>query len=338
MDEASLIPYKATDLSAERILVLAAHPDDEVLGAGGTMALNAGKAEAIRIWVATDGGRQQSAEPGEDYGERRREESRKAAGTLGLEPPLFGGLPDRELPARAEELGAEIGALIDSFRPDLILCPSPVEIHPDHRALAEVVYEKLAASRPSDPDHDCFRFLRVAFYEISHPLLPNALVDIAGVAERKEAALRSFASQQAVRDYAAAVGGLNAYRRLTLEGEGPVEAFRVVDYAEASTRSLEEFRRAIGPAVIRSGQRGPAPVTVVIRTRNRPALVREALESLRAQTARPSQVVLVNDGGASVAGLAAVFGDAFALLLDEPAGRRGRSHAANRAGPGGVPR
>jgi LmbE family N-acetylglucosaminyl deacetylase len=330
MDEASLIPYEATDLSAERILVLAAHPDDEVLGAGGTMALNAGKAEAIRIWVATDGGRQQGAEPGEDSGERRREESRKAAVTLGLEPPIFGALPDRELPARAEELGAEIGALIDSFRPDLILCPSPVEIHPDHRALAEVVYEKLAASRPSDPDHDRFHFLRVAFYEISHPLLPNALVDIAGVAERKEAALGSFASQQAVRDYATAVGGLNAYRRLTLEGEGPVEAFRVVDYAEASTRSLEEFRRAIGPAVIRSGQRGPAPVTVVVRTRNRPALVREALESLRAQTARPSQVVLVNDGGASVAGLAAVFGDAFALLLDEPAGRRGRSHAANR--------
>ena len=330
MDEASLIPGEATDLSAGRILVLAAHPDDEVLGAGGTIALNAGKAEAIRIWVATDGGRQQGAESGEDYGQERREESRKAAETLGLEPPVFGGLQDRELSARAEALGAEIGALIDSFRPDLIFCPSPVEIHPDHRALAEVVYERLAASRPSDPDHDRFRFLRVAFYEISHPLLPNALVDIAGVAERKQAALRCYASQQAVRDYAGAVGGLNAYRRLTLEGEGPVEAFRVVNYAEASTRSLEEFRRAIGPAVIRSGQRGPAPVTVVVRTRNRPALVREALESLRAQTARPSQVVLVNDGGASVAGLSALFGDAFALVVEELSERRGRSHAANR--------
>jgi LmbE family N-acetylglucosaminyl deacetylase len=330
MDEASLIPGEATDLSAGRILVLAAHPDDEVLGAGGTMALNAGKAEAIRIWVATDGGRQQGAEPGEEYGEGRREESRRAAGMLGLEPPVFGSLPDRELSVRFEELDAQVGALIESFRPDLILCPSPVEIHPDHRALAEVVYGKLAASRPTDSDHDRFRFLRVAFYEITHPLLPNALVDIAGVAKRKEEALRCYASQQSVRDYAGAVNGLNAYRRLTLEGEGPVEAFRVVDYAAASTRSLEEFRRAIGPSVIRSGPRGPAPVTVVVRTRNRPALVREALESLRAQTARPSQVVLVNDGGASVAGLSAVFGDAFTLVLEEPGERRGRSHAANR--------
>jgi LmbE family N-acetylglucosaminyl deacetylase len=330
MDEESLIPYEATDLSAGRILVLAAHPDDEVLGAGGTMALNAAKAEAIRIWVATDGGRQQGAEPGEDYGEKRREESRKAAETLGLEPPVFGAFPDRELSAHAEELAAEVGALIDAFHPDLILCPSPVEIHPDHRALAEAVYEKLAASRPSDPDHDRFRFLRLAFYEISHPLLPNALVDIAGVAGQKETALRCYASQQTVRDYAGALEGLNAYRRLTLEGKGPVEAFRVVDYAEASTRSLEEFRRAVGPSVIRSGAHGPAPVSIVVRTRNRPALVREALESLRAQTARPSQVVLVNDGGASVAGLSGVFGDAFALVVEEPSERRGRSHAANR--------
>jgi LmbE family N-acetylglucosaminyl deacetylase/glycosyltransferase involved in cell wall biosynthesis len=330
MDEASLIPGEATELSAGRILVLAAHPDDEVLGAGGTMALNAGVAEAIRIWVATDGGRQEGAPPGDGYGERRREESRKAAGALGLEPPVFGALSDRELSARAQELDAAIGALIDSFRPDLILCPSPVEIHPDHRALAEAVFGKLSSSRPADADHDRFRFLRVAFYEISHPLLPNALVDIASVAERKEEALRCYASQQAVRDYAGAMSGLNAYRRLTLDGEGPVEAFRVVDYAEASTRSLEEFRRAIGPTVIRSGQRGPAPVTVVVRTRNRPALVAEALESLRAQTARPSQVVLVNDGGASVAGLSAAFGDAFALVLEEPGERRGRSHAANR--------
>ena len=162
-EEASLIPYQATDLSAGRILVLAAHPDDEVLGPGGTLAVNAGTAEAIRIWVATDGGRQEGAGPDEESWEERREESRKAAQTLGLEPPVFGSLPDRELAARAGDLASEIDNLIAEFRPDLIFCPSPVEIHPDHRALAEAVYERLASSRAADPDHDLFRFLRIAF-------------------------------------------------------------------------------------------------------------------------------------------------------------------------------
>jgi LmbE family N-acetylglucosaminyl deacetylase/glycosyltransferase involved in cell wall biosynthesis len=329
MDEASLIPYRATDLSAARILVLAAHPDDEILGAGGTLALNAAGAEAIAIWIATDGTRQEGAEPEEGYAERRREESRRAARTLGLDAPLFGSLPDRELSASAGALADALGALLEEFRPDLVFCPSPVEIHPDHRALAETLYEKLAASRPGDADHDRLRFLRLAFYEISHPLLPDTLVDISSVSRAKEEALASYASQQAVRDYARAIGGLNAYRRLTLEGEGPVEAFRVVDYPEASTRSLEEFRRSIGPALLRHGERGEAPVSVVVRTRNRPALVREALASLRDQTARPAQVVLVNDGGASVAGLQEAFRGAFELTLEELPERGGRSRAAN---------
>jgi glycosyltransferase involved in cell wall biosynthesis len=172
--------------------------------------------------------------------------------------------------------------------------------------------------------------MRIAFYELSHPILPNVLVDIAPVAEKKDEALACYVSQQSVRDYAGAIRGLNAYRRLTLSGRGPVEAFRVLSYAEASTTSLEELRRAIGPSLVTEGERGPAPVSVVIRTRNRPALLREALESLRAQTARPRQVVVVNDGGASPKEVVEGFRDAFAVLLEEPRQRRGRSAAANR--------
>jgi LmbE family N-acetylglucosaminyl deacetylase/glycosyltransferase involved in cell wall biosynthesis len=330
IDERSLIPYEATDLTGARILALAAHPDDETLGAGGTLAVNSKRAEAIRVWIATDGTRQEGAgsEAGR-YGERRREEARAAAVALGLEPPVFAGLPDRGLDERPDELSRSLSSLIMEFAPDLVFCPSPVEIHPDHRALAEALYAAVASSRPGDPEHDRFRFLRIAFYEISHPLLPNALVDVTAAAANKERALDAYASQQAVRDYAGALSGLNAYRRLTLSSPGPVEAFRVVDYAEASTRSLEEFRRSIGPAIIADGGRGPVPVAVVVRTRNRPALLGEALESLRAQTARPTRVVVVNDGGGAVAPIAATFRDSFEVACVELADRRGRSAAAN---------
>lgn len=331
MREDSLIPYQASDLSGDRILVLAAHPDDEVLGCGGTLRLNADGAQAVRVWIATDGTGQEGVPPeeAEGYGQRRRDEARRALAELGLEGPLFGGLPDRGLSGDEPGLEAALDAQLREFAPDLVLAPAPTEIHPDHRALGEAIYRRLAFSRPGDADHDRFRFVRLAFYEISHPLLPNTLVDISSVAERKSAALAVYASQQAVRDYAGAIGGLNAYRRLTLGGEGPVEAFRVVSYAEASTRSLEEFRRSIGPAVIRDGERGPAPVSVVVRTRNRPALLRDALESLAAQTARPRQVVVFNDGGASPAQVLAPFRERFEVILEDSPGRRGRSGAAN---------
>jgi LmbE family N-acetylglucosaminyl deacetylase/glycosyltransferase involved in cell wall biosynthesis len=330
--EESLIPYRATELAGPRILVLGAHPDDEVLGPGGAVALAAEQAESIRVWIATDGTRQEGAtEPEAEYAARRREESRRAAAILKTSPPLFGGLPDRGLALRREDLKAALAQQIQAFHPDLVLCPSPVEIHPDHRVLGEAVFELVAASRAEDADHDLFRFISIAFYELSHPLLPNTLVDIAGAADRKREAIAAFVSQQGVRDYGAAMGGLNAYRRLTLSGDGPVEAFRVVTYAEASTRSLELLRREMGPtAVVQAGERAPAPLAVVVRTRNRPELLKEALGSLAAQTARPEQVVVVNDGGASVQGIAGAFRSSFDVTIEESPARQGRSAAANR--------
>ena len=330
--EDALIPYAAAELTGARILVLAAHPDDESFGAGGTLAANAGRAEAIRVWIATDGTGQEGVAPeaAPEYAARRRAEATRAAAALGLEAPRFGGFADRGLADAGEALAAAVAEQLEAFRPDLVFCPSPVEIHPDHRALARVLYERVAASRAGDPDHDGMRQLRIAFYELSHPLLPNTLVDIAAQAGKKEEALAAFVSQQAVRDYAGAIQGLNAYRRLTLAGRGPVEAFRVVTYDEASTTSLEALRRAIGPSLVADGARGPAPVSVVIRTRNRPALLKEALESLRGQTARPGQVVVVNDGGASPKDVTDGFREAFDLVLEDPKQRRGRSAAANR--------
>ena len=330
--EESLYPYQSTELTGARILALAAHPDDESFGAGGVLAWNAGKAEAIRVWIATDGTAQEGVAPekAREYGAMRRKEAIQALAALGLGEPRFAGLPDRRLADGRGVLAAAIRDELADFRPDLVLCPSPAEIHPDHRALARALYEEVAASRAGDPDHERFRFLRIAFYELSHPILPNTLVDIAAVADRKDEALAAYVSQAAVRDYAGAMKGLNAYRRLTLAGRGPVEAFRVLTYAEASTMSFEELRRAIGPTLVSDGAHGPAPVSVVVRTRNRPALLREALESLRAQTARPKQVVVVNDGGASPKEVTDAFRDAFDVLLEEPRQRRGRSAAANR--------
>ena len=330
MKEEELIPYAVSDLVAERILVLSAHPDDETLGAGGAIALNTRKGATVRIWIATDGERQEGTGSAAADAGRRRDEARVAAAALGAAPPVFGGLPDRSLDSSGEALARALAQEISEFEPDLILCPSPAEIHPDHRALSEALYRAVASSRPEDPDHDRYRFLRLGFYEISQPFLPNALVDIAAVAERKDEALRAYASQQLVRDYAGAMRGLNAYRRLTLAGAGPVEAFCVLSWPEISGRSLEEFRRAIGPAVVQDGSRGPAPVAVVVRTRNRPALLADALGSLRAQTARPTRVVIVNDGGASVSTVADSFRDAFEISLEEFQERRGRSLAANR--------
>jgi LmbE family N-acetylglucosaminyl deacetylase/glycosyltransferase involved in cell wall biosynthesis len=333
MDESELIPYEPGEVAGDRILVLSAHPDDETFGAGGVLARNAGTAEAIRVWVATDGTAQEGVDPAdrEAYGFERRRELIEAGRELGLAESsfVFAGMPDRGLASDRAGLAARLREQIETFRPDLILAPSPAEIHPDHRALAETLYEIIAATRPGDAGFEAVRFAVLVFYEVSSPLLPNVLVPLGEEAGRKARAAAAFRSQAAVRDYAGAMAGLNTYRRLTLGVPGPVEAFRRIDAAEVRRTSLAEFRQSIGPTLIRLGRSGPAPVAVVVRTRNRPALLREALESLRAQTLRPRRVVVVNDGGASPAEATEPFRGSFDLVLCDDGRHRGRSAAAN---------
>ncbi|MGI8607576.1 MAG: PIG-L deacetylase family protein, partial [Gaiellaceae bacterium] len=80
-----------------RILVLAAHPDDEVLGMGGTIALHAGvSGDDVRIVCVTDGSSTQYAG---DTARRQQknEEARRAAAELGVTDYIHLDLPDMRL-------------------------------------------------------------------------------------------------------------------------------------------------------------------------------------------------------------------------------------------------
>ncbi len=227
-DERSLVPYAATALSGSRVLVLAPHPDDEVLGCGGALAdLNARGAH-VDVVLVTDGaaGARDENERGRIASERM-EESRRALAALGGGSVHAGGIRDRAAGERLADVEALLSRWLVEASPDLVFAPSPVETHPDHRAVA---YALLAvAARPSpDPAAAALARATVAFYEVSQPFRPNVLVDITPVLARKRQAILEFASQAAERDYAGFVSGLNAFRRLTLPpAVAAAEAFAV---------------------------------------------------------------------------------------------------------------
>ncbi len=211
-DERALVPYEASRFDARRVLVLAPHPDDEVFGCGGALADLASRGAAIDVLLVTDGAAGASDEAGRRaIAARRADESRAALGLLGGGAVHEGGLPDRGLGARAEELERLVALWLAQAAPDLVFCPSPVETHPDHRAVA---YALLAVARRPAQDSAAAALARatVAFFEVSQPLRPNFLVDVTPFLERKRKAVLAFVSQAAERDYASFVDGLNAYR------------------------------------------------------------------------------------------------------------------------------
>lgn len=227
--EPELTPYAAAAaLPARHLLVLAPHPDDEVLGCGGLMAALLQQGVPVSVVIASDGAKGGDAQV-------REQESRAAAQALACGAPQprlqFWRLPDRGLVAEAG-LVARVQHLLASTDADLVLMPSPFEVHPDHRALCLATLHALRGHA----DRQAW------FYEVGQPLMPDALVDITAQVQRKRDALACFASQLAVQAYDEQLLALNRYRAYTL---GPA-----VTHAEAFQRVSAEELQAGLPAVV----------------------------------------------------------------------------------------
>ncbi|PPK65045.1 bifunctional PIG-L family deacetylase/class I SAM-dependent methyltransferase [Actinokineospora auranticolor] len=125
-------------------VVVAAHPDDETLGASGLIQALHERGTEVRLVVATDGEAAfPTLSPAEraDLGRARRQEltaSLRAQG-LGEVEVRWLGLPDSGLTGRRVELaGALVGELADA---DLCLVPWPGDPHPDHQCAGEVALQ-----------------------------------------------------------------------------------------------------------------------------------------------------------------------------------------------------
>lgn len=312
--ESEAIPYEAQDLRGERLLVLAPHPDDEVIGCGGVVARHLRDGRLVHVVIATDG-----AAAGD--GAKREEESRRGlsviAGTRTPPEPRFLRFADRSLDRDRQALRDRLAEVLRETKPDLILAPSPVEIHPDHLALSRALCEVIQLDPALFGD---LATARIAFYEVSQPIRPNALVDISDVAETKYAAISAHASQLAVRDYVGYARGLNVYRAMTLPDAKFAEAYWTIDLPSLRTTPFSALQRSIGGPARVEITAETLPVSVIVRTKDRPNLLAEAIDSIRA-TNYPAEIIVVNDGGASPAVQNA--------KLVEHASSRGRSEAAN---------
>ncbi len=307
--EAEAIPFEPQDLRGERLLVLAPHPDDEVIGCGGLVALHLREGRPVHVVVCTDG-----AQAGD--GVQRESESRVALAILGDATIEFLRFPDREL-ENAGELAARLDAILRQQKADLIAVPSPLEIHPDHIALSRAFCDLIARDPSLFAD---LAVARVAFYEVSAPLRPNALIDITSVADTKYAAIDAHASQAAIRNYTSYARGLNAWRAMTLPPDVAfAEAYWTTPLPSLRTMPFSALRDAMGPQRIDVVYE-PLPVSVIVRTKDRPALLAQATASIRA-TAYPAEIVVVNDGGARP--------EIENVTLVQHDTSRGRSEAAN---------
>ncbi len=128
---------------ADRVLILAPHPDDETLGCGAFIIHLKNRGASFRIVTVTDGAAStvsQSLNP-EDLKALRRKESAQAIKRLGLaeEDLIFLGYPDGGASEQIGPIAADIAEQLGLYAPDLLLAPFGADLHPDHRAVAEAL-------------------------------------------------------------------------------------------------------------------------------------------------------------------------------------------------------
>ena len=178
-------------------VIVAAHPDDEVLGAGGLISMLAASRARLRLVAVTDGERSHAGHGSPAALARRRTaETGAALRALGAQAAevVRLGLPDTGLADREDELTAALAPLVAGF--DLCLAPWDRDLHSDHEAgraarraasgAASGVFYSFPVwmwhwASPADPRVPWERALRVP--------LPSR------TASRKRAAITCFASQ-----------------------------------------------------------------------------------------------------------------------------------------------
>ncbi len=193
------------------MLVIAPHQDDEIIGCGGALALQVASGCPAHVVVLQDG-----ADGHEDLGMRREQlahlrnnESRAAAAVLGIPEPRF--LQHSDLAAKAAEAAGQLTEIIQETGADAIFAPFPLDGQADHRAANYILADALKGVS---------RKVRVFGYEVWGLCIPNVILVIDDVIEKKMKMLECFHFANQALDYTQSTRGLNMYRsRLLGAGE-----------------------------------------------------------------------------------------------------------------------
>lgn len=211
-----------------KILVIAPHGDDEVLGCGGTISRYSKEDHEVDLCIISEPHIPQWST---EYIENRKSEIAKSCDTLGIKRLTAMGLPSTMLDRDVThpEMIERIEEVIRTSEPDILYIPFHGDVHQDHKKVAECC---MVACRP-----DRYKIKKVLMYETLSEtewgkglFKPDVYVDISKHIERKIKAMGCYDSE--IKDYPhpRSISGITSLaRRRGSEANIPyAEAFMLV--------------------------------------------------------------------------------------------------------------
>jgi N-acetylglucosamine malate deacetylase 1 len=219
---------------SQTVLVVAAHPDDEVLGLGGTLGRHVSDGDNVHVIIAGEG---PAARGGSNVSPEAFAAAHEAAKVLGINAPRLLGLPDNRLDTLALlEIIQPIEAAILSLSPRIVYTHCGTDLNIDHRIIHQAT---VTACRPlpGSTVRQLHAFETVSSTEWSTAAMgaafrPTHFVDISAFWRQKRLALECYASEMRAFPHGRSYEAVEALAVLrgSQSGVGMAEAFQTLLY------------------------------------------------------------------------------------------------------------
>ena len=210
------------------ILVIVAHPDDEVLGMGGTIKKLSKAGNKIKVIFLSTGILARRPTNGQQKVKALRKDAERATKVLGVNQVDFLDFPDNEMDLVSNlKLTKVIEKEITSFKPKIVYVPTKYDVNVDHQA---VYNSTITATRPkkdtSVKEVISFEIPSSTEWYFPNEFSPNLFVDISNEFKSKISALKKYKNEIREFPHPRSIDGLEAIAKRW----GSVSGFQ---YAEA---------------------------------------------------------------------------------------------------------
>ncbi len=188
------VQFPVGALAKETVLVIVAHNDDHIIGAGATLAKYAQEGKKVRTIIFSYGEKSHPHLKPEVIIERRYKESLESDTIMGGSGLVYLGLTEGKFleQAKKRRLKEKLAYLIKREKPNKILTLGPSDVHPDHNAVYRIVTELI---ENDDITCDVYAFEIWSAVKLFKREAPKLVVDVSETYDIKVKALKAHKSQ-----------------------------------------------------------------------------------------------------------------------------------------------
>lgn len=218
----------------DKVLVVVAHADDEVLGCGGTIARHVSEGDMVKVLIVADGESSRDGFEGKEIQVRRQNNAKKACAIIGVDEVTQLDLPDNQLDTIPLLLIVkQIEAVISNYKPVTVYTHHAGDVNIDHQIVHEAT---IVATRPQPH----LSVENLFFMEVisstdyrpatsQPPFAPTHFVDVENFTDQKFEALEVYADEMRTFPHARSIKAIEAQLawRGSSVGLSVAEAFEV---------------------------------------------------------------------------------------------------------------